>query len=625
VTTEVTTLAERSKAYVGGQRVAGAVSQTVSVLRARAKAGLVVTAASALWAGGFAWLAIERHLAGGSHAEDLGFTDQVLSNFLRGHWFRMSVYQGATWNTEIDITRLARPDSLLAFHVEPMLLLLLPTYALGGTLALLALQAVAVAAGALPAYRLGRHFSGSSLGGLAVAGAYLLSPLGQWAVLADFHTSTLAAPLLLFAIERIVVARSPRQAVIAVALALTAREDVGPVVAALGLVVFARARRAGLLMGAMGVAWTVASLALVRVYSGGTSPFEVRYGSTLGAGLVPPLDALLRDQVREYAGTLALSGAWAAVFAPLALLPAVPSLALNVLSTSPWMAAGKAHYSGLVLPFVAASAAAGLRLFRPKRHLVHAASLLLMLGSLTGYRLGGAGPLAANYAPASVSDHARRAAALAASLPPDATVSATSAVVPRVSRRPSVYVFPAVLDASFVVLDLRASAAPTSPGDVFLRVRDLLAEGGWRVQSAQDGLLLLQRVPDAPAVPISTLSGVLADPEPHDSALDGRGASYGDVTLLSATLLPSPDGALDVDGPRWILRTTWRAERRLPPGTRLEFWIDRRDEPRQHIWDLADLWWDPPEAWTPGTEVTVDVPDVPVRQFQSWQATWSTP
>ena len=597
-----------------------------AVPRARAvpvAAWVVVIASAVVWAGGFAFLAIQRHLAGGSHAEDLGFTDQVLSNFLRGQWFRMSIYQGATWNTEIDISRLARPDSLLAFHFEPMLLLLVPIYALGGMVALFGLQAVAVAAGALPAYRLGRHVSHSTPAGLALAMAYLLSPFGQWTVLADFHTSTLAAPLLLLAVERLVVRRSRRTALACAALALTAREDVGPVVAALGIVTLPRHRATALLLGAMGIAWTVLSLMIIRAYSGGASPFDVRYGPTVGAGLGPMIDALQRQGVRDYAATLALSGGWLGLSTPLALLPALPGLALNALSTSPWMAAGKAHYSGLVLPFIATGAAAGLQRLRHTPHLMHLASLGLILSSLAAYLQEGAGPLAANYAPAAVTAHDTRAAALAASIPPDAAVSATSALVPRVSRRGSVYVFPAVLNADFVFLDLRASPAPTSAGDVFMRVRDLVSEGGWRVESAHDGLLLLHRAADAPPVEVEDLSTVLADPD--DADFNVAGASYGSVRLLSATLVPSPDGAVDVDGPHWILRTTWRAERQLPRGTRLDLWIDRRDGQRQHVWDVADLWWNPPGAWIPGAAVSVDVPDVPVRQFQSWQATWSAP
>src|SRR5262249_23185986 len=121
-----------------------------------------------------------------------------------------------------------------------MLLLLVPLYAAGGMLALLVLQSVAVAAGAVPAYRLGRYVADSRLCGVAVATAYLLSPLGQWAVLADFHTSTLAAPLLLLSLERLFVAGAPVQALLAAAVAASAREDVGPVLAALGVVLLSR-------------------------------------------------------------------------------------------------------------------------------------------------------------------------------------------------------------------------------------------------------------------------------------------------------------------------------------------------------------------------------------------------
>ncbi len=166
---------------------------------------------SGLWAATFTYLSVVRHLAGGTHAEDLGFTEQVLWNFLRGQWFRESIYLGAAqWDTELDLSKIARPDSLFAFHVEPLLLALVPLYVATGAIGLLTLQAIAMAAGAIPAYR---------LGGAAVAAAYLLSPLGQWAVLDDFHASALAAPLLLLALERLLVARRPLQGLLLTAVA----------------------------------------------------------------------------------------------------------------------------------------------------------------------------------------------------------------------------------------------------------------------------------------------------------------------------------------------------------------------------------------------------------------------
>lgn len=594
------------------------------------RAAMIVTVMAGGWGGGFGWLALQRHLAGGSHAEDLGFTEQVLANFLRGQWFRMSIYQGATWNTEIDLSRIARADSLLAFHFEPMLLLLAPLYALGGISLLLVMQALAVAAGALPAYRLGRYGGGSATAGTAVAGAYLLSPLGQWAVLSDFHPSTVAAPLLLLTVERLVVKKSTAHALVAGSLAATAREDVGAALATLGLVILLRhaAHRPwmvqdrkwlpGLALLGLGLGSSVLAAAVIRSYSGGGLPLDARYAETIGGGSGAFLAALGRPLVLGYAQTLLLSGGWLALFAPLALVPALPGLALNALSASPWMAAGKAHYSGLVLPFIVIGAAAGLGRGRAMPRLVPVLSGTLVLSSALGYLLEGSGPFGGNYAPASQTQHAIRAENLALGLPPDATVSASSALVPRLSKRAHVYVFPAVLDAEYVLVDAQASPSPTSAGDVFLRTRAMLAGGGWQVQTADDGLLLLHRVPDSAPTAIGR---ILAEGASGQTFAQSQGSyAGGRVSLLAAELVPSPDGAIDVDGPRWILRTTWRAEQPLPEGSHIDFWLSLSNSQQVHLWDIASLWWNPPAQWIPGQAVTVDVPDVPIRQFVSWQA-----
>jgi hypothetical protein len=63
----------------------------------------------------------------------------------------------------------------------------------------------------------------------------------------------------------------------------------------------------------------------------------------------------------------------------------------------------------------------------------------------------------------------------------------------------------------------------------------------------------------------------------------------------------------------------------LPPGTHLDFQINLSTGEQLHAWDLASLWWDPPDRWPTGQPMTVDVPDIPERSFTSWSATWSTP
>jgi hypothetical protein len=73
------------------------------------------------------------------------------------------------------------------------------------------------------------------------------------------------------------------------------------------------------------------------------------------------------------------------------------------------------------------------------------------------------------------------------------------------------------------------------------------------------------------------------------------------------------------------LRTTWITDQPLPSGTRLQYWINLNSGEQLHVWDIAPLWWNPPSRWPPGQPITVDVPNVPVRSFVSWSATWSTP
>jgi Predicted membrane protein (DUF2079) len=296
----------------------------------------------------------------------------------------------------------------------------------------------------------------------------------------------------------------------------------------------------------------------------------------------------------------------------------LPALASNALSSSPWMAAGKAHYSGLILPFVVLGAAAGLQRLRQYPFAVSGAAAALVVAAGVAYAKEGAGPFAANYAPATITEHARLAARLADSLPPTAAVSASSSLVPRVTQRARVYVFPTVLDAEYVFVDLRATSAPTSPGDVYLSLRDRLASGGWEVETAVDGLLVLHRNDAAPALSADDLplDWLLADA--NAQAVDGR------VQLLGAELLPSPEGGIDVDGPRAVLRTVWRANEPLPAGTRLAFLLDLHDGEQVRVWDVAALWWYPPERWPPGQPVSVEITDVPARRFLSWHAQVST-
>jgi alpha-D-xyloside xylohydrolase len=636
------------------------------------------------WAVIFAAQAVTRHLALGTHAEDLGFTDQVIWNMLRGRWFEMTLYQGASWNTEIPIGDIRSPGSLNAFHVEPMLALLTPIYALGGgPRELLTLQAAAFALGAVPAYRLALRLTGLRLAGLAVAAVWLLSPLGQWAILSDFHTTALAAPLIVLAAERFAAGR-PAIAILAGLLAASAREDAAIAVAGLGVAVALTGRwRSGSVLAGLAAFWAVASLTIMREHSGGVaSPFALRYSSLLGG---PPaaLEALLQPHVRGYLGLTALSGGWLALLSPLSLAPAAPLLALNVFSSSPWMASGRAHYSVLVLPFLVIACASGLGLIqrlgmrgqlRWLRSVTPIAAATLIGTSMTAYASDGAGPLARGHAPAQVTQHAILAREIASSISPIAAVSASAALYPHVSQRARAYVFPALEDADHVLIDVNASPAPTSAGDVYLRVRSMLESGAWSVGVARDGILLLnrERAPGCPELEHRSRTtggtGVSACPRgsseqartgtgrdacstgstpelwtqavdclpeeffsftrPAGGNIDGPdrpGYVGGNLEVLSGELLPSPTATVEPDGPQGILRTLWRTGSPPADWARPSVQIALSDGATQHVDEIATLWWYPPSRWPPGEIVQVDIPRVPLRRFAGWTAQLSRP
>ncbi|MFN0071231.1 MAG: DUF2079 domain-containing protein, partial [Chloroflexota bacterium] len=601
--------------------------RVASATLARSWTAVLLLIGVCAWGALFTNLSVTRHQALGSHAEDLGFTDQVIWNFLRGAWFQMTVYQGASWNIELDMSTVRRPNSLNSFHVEPMLLLFAPVYAAGGRPEhLLAIQAIGVALGAIPAYRLAYHLTELRLAGFAIGAAWLLSPLGQWAVLSDFHTTALAAPLLMFAAERFATGHA-RTAFVAAILAASAREDAAVAAAALGCVIALSGRwRAGLMLATLGTLGAACALMTMKAYSGGeSSPFIVRYGAVLG-GPTTMLEALRQPAVTEYLVTLVLSGAWLSVLAPISFAPALPLLAMNVFSNSPWMASGKAHYSILVLPFLVTAAATTLgaltRVCTPPTfrglHLVpRLASIALLAGAGAGYLQAGSGPFAANASPAVVTSHALTARAVAASIPQRARVSSTASIYPHLSQRASSYVFPAVEDAEYVLLDVAGSPAPTSAGDVFLRVRSMLESGEWTVESARNGVILLQRIDAEPTraeacaalscIPMefysfTRLGKSTESPPVIQSFIDGQ------LELLTATIMPSSNGAVEPDGPRGILRTVWQTQSALPEWVWPELTLSLNDGSSLIRDDLAALWWYPPERWQPGELIQLDIP-----------------
>ena len=424
----------------------------------------VVWTSTAAFAAVFGTTSALRHRAFGSGRFDLGNMAQAVWSTAHGDLLSITDVHG-------------EQISRLGAHFDPLLVLLAPLWWLWpAPELLLAVQAVAVASGALPVYWLARKHLGEGSPAAALALAYLLSASVQWLTVSDFHAVALACPLLLFAWWHLDEDRLWAFALLAAA-AIATKEHVGLAVAAMGVwYALRRRRRAGIAIAVAGAAVAlVAALVVVPHFApAGDSAFESRYD-----------DPSLGGRDLSYLAELLLPLALLPLAAPLAALAAVPELALNVLSTTVTQTSVKTHYAAVAIPALFAAAVFGAaRLDRRLAYVAAAASAvgMLVLGPLGRTDLRSGGHDAA----------ARRALAL---VPADAPVSATNALGAHLSARKRIFSFPVLEEAEWVVVDERRLTFLDSlkPERARAPLAALRRDPRWRLVFAEDGVLVFRR------------------------------------------------------------------------------------------------------------------------------------
>jgi uncharacterized membrane protein len=190
----------------------------------------IVVAAAIFYAAYMAFFTVRNHHKLGTHTWDLSHLDNEFWNALHGRPFRNSmIFRNAAWAN-------------VRNHFQPTIFALLPFYALYPRAeSLLVLQAVIIAAGAIPLYRFAARHLPRALAVL-LALAYLLYPPTHGAQLFDFHFQPIAAALLLAAIDCLD-ARRMRLFWIFLVLAIGCREDVSAGTAMIGLFLMLAGRR----------------------------------------------------------------------------------------------------------------------------------------------------------------------------------------------------------------------------------------------------------------------------------------------------------------------------------------------------------------------------------------------
>ncbi len=300
-------------------------------------------------------------------AFDLGNMDQVLWNTIHGRFFQFT-NQAIDWYG---------PPTRLAIHFEPIILPLSLLYAFhADPRILLVFQTLALGSGALPVFLLTRRYIPEwPIFAALMATAYLLSPALLGLNIFDFHPVSLATPLLLYAILALTY-KHYVWFLIACVLACMCKEDIPLAVALLGILLIWKYKlpRLGTALIIGGLLWSFLAFKFIipHFYPGvQANNYWYRYealGSSPGAAVAnlvfhPWLlftTFFTMDRFYYLVG-LARSVGFLPLLAPEWLLPALPSLAVNLLSTDPLLYSGVYHYNAAIIPFVMLSAIHGTR------------------------------------------------------------------------------------------------------------------------------------------------------------------------------------------------------------------------------------------------------------------------
>ena len=544
---------------------------------------------------------------------DFAIFHQTIAETARGNLFGSTIH----------------PPSYLADHTSPLLLPIALVYRFFPyPLTLLVLLNLALVLGVFPVWAIARRHLPPAWA-LPAALGYLVVPFLHTLSLFEFHLIAFAATPLLWAWLEYERGRWGWFWVAAI-LAMSVREDVGLVVATVGVAALLQRRSWRWVWGPLlvGLAATGLGIWLPRLWGIGERYQYGIYYAWLGQGVVSPLGHLARlaswgnlgflaAALLPYAG-LPLAG----TAALLLTLPAYAQLFLGAPGISPLVL--QLQYSALLLPGLTVAAVVGLgRVLRatatPKttitRSLAHNPGLLPLVTVVAlGYSALTLGPLAGTLrlALAAPTDPSLRSdRALLARIPADAPVVASYRYLMPLSARPQVQALNYVLLGS---RQFNAGPYPPPPANAAwaldsddaltfeaqfrdhplyapayasgaTRLRRLLRAADARVAWAEDGRLLLGPAGE----PLDALWQVFADaPAARPTA------AFGELELLGLER-----GA----GPDVTLKLHWRLTRATPQRFHLRLTAWRNGVVAyQRIWPMAYGLY-PTTDWQPRTVV----------------------
>jgi uncharacterized membrane protein len=459
---------------------------------------LVLAALVATYAAVFGFLVYRQQSNFGTFGFDIGIHDQGIWLVSRGRSPFVTV----------------RGLDYFGHHVNGISLAFVPFYWLGaGPHFLIIVHTLVVALGAVPLWLLTRDRLDRPWTALVVPLAYLLYPALHWITWWAYHPDSLAITPLLFA-WWLATRRRWGWFAVAVAVALSCKEDVALSVVMLGLIVAwwlrpyrrpvnrpggrvvanpvrspghrpdpeprpprDRHRSVGLVTAAVGAAWYVlATRVIIPWRNHGGGPFYDSFFPALGNSIPQVLWNAVRHPSRVWhlARLPDRVEYYRQMFGPVALLPALalpallvgaPQVGVNVTAQVVQGATIKSQYASLplVAVFLSTAEALGwLHRHQQGRLLVPVAAVVLAASSVAGTVQWGLSPLGRQFHQAIWVAHTSRSPQLHEALrlvPAGAGVSVTYYLTPHMTHRTTVFEFPNPWVGKYYGL------APTDHGD----------------------------------------------------------------------------------------------------------------------------------------------------------------
>lgn len=630
---------------------------------------------AALYAAFFIAYMVTSHNAFLTHAEDLGTMDQAIWNILHGPLMHQTVCNIVSDTNCYSINGISR----FAIHFEPILFPVSLSYIFWpDPRTLLVLQTLVVASGAFPAFWLARLRLRSDIAAAVIALLYLLYPAQQQAVTFDFHAVTFTAALLMFTLYFMYTRRTVWMFVFAI-LAMACKEEIPVIVAVYGLwsVVFQQRWRSGLALAGLGAVWVGVYLLVTHFASPtGHSLLTSRYNGVFSLLFHPGQliqQHILEPQHLQYLKLLLTPAAYLPLLAPWVFILALPTLALNLLSSDPQQYSGLFQYSAEIVPVLIFATIEAIvlilwvlqRLFAPFQQPANNApsqttpgdaaqardlglkatqgasamplvvrllyvgvlSLLLLCITFTAVRAdyvsNGKLPFSQDFHWPQVTPHDELAQKFINMIQTDASVSAQSPLLPHLSHRQSIYLFPyGDEQADYILLDISGDTYPFYGSVPYtFEVKRVLMEGKYGILAGQDGYLLLERGLPPPGV---SPASVTTDSNKLDVVLPNLPDSLctyiqvtpeeivhpTKVTFTSADNTSSMDlvgynisaaSQFDLDAGYVQVTTDWQLETPSMPPLLLQVLVaDSSGVEHLVSTDFPAQFWCPTNTWKPG-------------------------